>query len=111
MRPEEIAAIGQLAGELVAGTTERVREIHAGVSRRIFRLAGPTALPVRIVHDLIAGAAYTGTREMTRAAVVGATPQVSHGMTPVAVRVIPDPSEPLPKKPANTPMGVMKENW
>jgi triacylglycerol esterase/lipase EstA (alpha/beta hydrolase family) len=70
MRPEEIAALGELAGELAAGTTERVREIHAGISRRIFRLLGPPAAPVRIVHDGIAGLAYASTRESTRAAAV-----------------------------------------
>jgi pimeloyl-ACP methyl ester carboxylesterase len=73
MRPSEIAALGELAGELIAGTTERVREIHGGISGRIFRLIGPAARPVRIVHDGIAGLAYGGTREATRAALtVGA---------------------------------------
>jgi hypothetical protein len=72
MRPEEIAALGGLASELIAGTTERVKEIHAGVSRRVFGLIGPPALPVRLVHDVIAGLAYTGTREATKAAVAAA---------------------------------------
>ncbi len=67
MRPEEIAALGGLARELAAGSTERIREIHAGVARRVFGLLGPPALPVRIVHDAIAGLAYTGTREATKA--------------------------------------------
>lgn len=69
MRPEEIDAFGQLAGELAAGTTDRVREVHVGIARRIFHMVGPAALPVRIVHDGIAGLAYAGAREMTRAAV------------------------------------------
>ncbi len=72
MRPEEIAALGGLASDLVAGTTERVKEFHAGISRRVFGLLGPPALPVRTVHDAIAGLAYTGTRGATKAALTAA---------------------------------------
>jgi PGAP1-like protein len=72
MRPDEVAAMGGLVSELVAGTTERVQEIHSGVSRRVFGLLGPAALPVRAVHDAIAGLAYTGTREATEAAITAA---------------------------------------
>jgi triacylglycerol esterase/lipase EstA (alpha/beta hydrolase family) len=68
MRPKEIAALGELAGELIGGATDRVREVHGGISRRIFGLIGPAARPIRIVHDAVAGLAYAGTREVTRGA-------------------------------------------
>jgi pimeloyl-ACP methyl ester carboxylesterase len=70
MRPEEIAALGELAGEVAAGATERLSEIHRGISRRVFAMVGPMAHPVRIVHDGIAGLAYAGTRELARGALV-----------------------------------------
>jgi hypothetical protein len=69
MRPEEVAASGELAAEVAAGTTNRLREVHAGVSGRIFKLVGPSALPIRILHDGIAGLVYAGAREATRATI------------------------------------------
>src|SRR5918912_598365 len=73
MRPEEIAAFGELAAEVAAGTANRLLEVHAGISGRIFKLVGPSALGVRIVHDGIAGLAYAGAREATRATITAGT--------------------------------------
>ncbi len=69
MRRSEIAALGELAGAVLAGTTDRVKEFHAGVSRRVFGMIGPAARPVQMVHDGIAGLAYAGGREATRTAI------------------------------------------
>jgi pimeloyl-ACP methyl ester carboxylesterase len=73
MRPEEIAAFGELASEAAAGATEQIHEMHSGIARRVWRHVGPAAIPVRIAHDRIARTAYSAAGELTRAVVrVGA---------------------------------------
>ena len=66
MRPEEIAALGDLAGEAAAGATRQIRELHDGIARRVWRRVGPAALPVRLAHDRIASSAYSAAGELTR---------------------------------------------
>jgi pimeloyl-ACP methyl ester carboxylesterase len=73
MRPEEIAALGDLAGDAAAGATEQIHEMHAGIARRVWRRVGPASIPVRIAHDRIARSAYSAAGELTRTIVrVGA---------------------------------------
>ena len=69
MRPEEIAALGDLASEAAAGATQQIREMHDGIARRVWRRVGPAALPVRLAHDRIATSAYAAAGELTRAVV------------------------------------------
>ena len=66
MRPEEIAALGDLAGEAAAGATRQIQELHDGIARRVWRRVGPAALPVRLAHDRIASSAYSAAGELTR---------------------------------------------
>jgi pimeloyl-ACP methyl ester carboxylesterase len=66
MRPEEIAALGDLAGDWAAGATKQIHEFHTGVARRVWRQVGPAALPVRLAHDRIAKAAYGAAGNLTR---------------------------------------------
>jgi pimeloyl-ACP methyl ester carboxylesterase len=66
MRPEEIAALGDLAGEAAAGATRQIHEMHDGIARRVWRRVGPAALPVRLAHDRIALGAYSAAGELTR---------------------------------------------
>jgi hypothetical protein len=74
MRPDEISALGELAGDAARATSARVQELHTGVARRIFRAVGPAALPVRVAHDAIARGAYAAAGEVSRAVVrAGAT--------------------------------------
>ncbi len=69
MRPDEIAALGDLASEAAAGATRQIRELHTGIAGRVWRRVGPASLPVRLVHDRIAGRAYEAAGEVTRAVV------------------------------------------
>ena len=66
MRPKEIAALGDLAGEAAAGATRQIQELHDGIARRVWRRVGPAALPVRLAHDRIASSAYSAAGELTR---------------------------------------------
>jgi triacylglycerol esterase/lipase EstA (alpha/beta hydrolase family) len=69
MQREEITALGQLAGDAAAGTAVQIYELHAGIARRVWRAVGPAAIPVRFVHDKVAGTAYSAARELTRTVV------------------------------------------
>ena len=66
MRPEEIAALGDLAGEAAVGVTKQIHELHTGIAGRVWKRVGPAALPVRFAHDRIARGAYTAAGELTR---------------------------------------------
>ncbi|HEY4825912.1 MAG TPA: alpha/beta hydrolase [Solirubrobacteraceae bacterium] len=69
MRPEEIEALGDLAGEAAAGATKQIHELHTGIAGRVWTRVGPASLPVRIAHDLIARRAYAAAGELTRSVV------------------------------------------
>ena len=65
MRPEELAAAGELAADAAAEFTARVRETHEAIARRAFGAAG-AASPVKLVHDGIAGLVYGSVAGLTR---------------------------------------------
>src|SRR6202008_4260360 len=69
MRPEEIAALGDLASEAAAGATRQIHELHTGIAGRVWRRVGPTSIPVKLVHDQIARRAYDAAGELTRTVV------------------------------------------
>jgi len=69
MRPEEIAAFGDLASEAAAGATRQIHELHTGIAGRVWRRVGPASIPVKLAHDRIAKTAYTAAGELTRAVV------------------------------------------
>ena len=62
MRADEARGIGELTRLTLRGSTDRVAELHRGISDRVFGAIGPSAEPVRVVHDAIAGLAYGGVR-------------------------------------------------
>jgi pimeloyl-ACP methyl ester carboxylesterase len=62
MRGAEARAVGELAGEALAGTGVLVRDIHAAVARRAFEAVGPSGATAQAVHDGISGAVYGGVR-------------------------------------------------
>jgi pimeloyl-ACP methyl ester carboxylesterase len=73
MRPDEIAALGDLASEGAAGVARQIHEVHLGIAGRVWGRVGPAALPVKLAHDRIAGGAYSAATELTRVIVrVGA---------------------------------------
>jgi pimeloyl-ACP methyl ester carboxylesterase len=84
MRPEEIAALGDLAGEAAAGAARQVHELHLGIARRVWRRVGPAALPVKFAHDRIARGAYSAASELTRAVVRAGANAASRAQSPDA---------------------------
>jgi hypothetical protein len=71
MRPEELSALGELAGEAAAGMTNTVRDTHRTIARRAFRAVGPASLPVQVMHDGIADAVYGIVGSLSRATLRG----------------------------------------
>ena len=69
MRPEEIAALGDLASEAAAGATRQIHELHRGIAGRVWSRVGPASIPVRLAHDRIAQTAYAAAGELTRVVV------------------------------------------
>ncbi len=62
MRPQEVRALGDLAGEAIGGMAARVEDMHRGIAARVFGRMGAEAAPVRVVHDGIARGVYAGLR-------------------------------------------------
>jgi pimeloyl-ACP methyl ester carboxylesterase len=58
LKQGHIQAIGQLAGKALAQNVAVVRGVHEAVSARVFWALGPSALPVRMAHNGIAGGVY-----------------------------------------------------
>ena len=69
MRPEEIVAVGDLAGEAAAGAARQIHEMHNGIADRVWGRVGPAALPVKLAHDRIASGAYSAATQLTRSVV------------------------------------------
>jgi pimeloyl-ACP methyl ester carboxylesterase len=87
MRPEEIAALGDLAGEAAAGATRQIHELHDGIAQRVWRRVGPAALPVRLAHDRIANSAYSVAGELTRQVVRAGANAASLARSPDATSI------------------------
>lgn len=62
MRAEEVRALGHLGGQLVGEVTGWAEHLHRTVAARTFRWLGVAALPVRQVHDVLAGGSYAAVR-------------------------------------------------
>ncbi|HET6867218.1 MAG TPA: alpha/beta fold hydrolase [Solirubrobacteraceae bacterium] len=84
MRREEIAALGDLAGEAAAGAARQIHELHTGIAGRVWSRVGPAALPVKVAHDRIARGAYSAASELTGTVVRAAAQAASRAQSPDA---------------------------
>jgi hypothetical protein len=66
LRPEEIRAFGDLAGDAAAGTAGLIRDLHENIAERVWTAVGPAALPAKTTHDRVAQTAYSGARGIAR---------------------------------------------
>src|SRR5690349_567349 len=82
MRREEIAALGDLAGEAAAGAARQIHELHTGIAGRVWSRVGPAALPVKVAHDRIARGAYSAASELTGTVVRAAAQAASRAQSP-----------------------------
>jgi pimeloyl-ACP methyl ester carboxylesterase len=67
MRKTDVQAVGELAGEALAAGGTLIKDLHTGIAGRPFRILGPAAAPVRVIHDGVSTAVYTGVRGGLRA--------------------------------------------
>jgi pimeloyl-ACP methyl ester carboxylesterase len=58
----EIQAAGKLTGDALGGTGAIIRDVHRGVTKRVFGTLGPIAAPVKLAHDGISTAVYASVR-------------------------------------------------
>lgn len=58
MRTADMQALGDVAAEGLTVLNNLVRGVHRGIAHRVFTSIGPSARPVEVVHDAIAGAVY-----------------------------------------------------
>jgi pimeloyl-ACP methyl ester carboxylesterase len=84
MRPEEIEALGDLAGEAAAGAARQIHELHNGIAGRVWSRVGPAALPVKFAHDRIARGAYEAASQLTGSVVRAGAHAVSAVRSPDA---------------------------
>jgi pimeloyl-ACP methyl ester carboxylesterase len=84
MRPDEIDALGELAGDAAAGATKQIHEFHTGIARRVWRQVGPAALPVKVTHDRIARGAYMAAGGLARTVVRAGAHAASRAQGPDA---------------------------
>jgi pimeloyl-ACP methyl ester carboxylesterase len=84
MRREEIAALGDLAGEAAAGAARQIQALHTGIAGRVWSRVGPAALPVKLAHDRIARGAYSAATELTRSVVRAGAQAASRAQSPDA---------------------------
>jgi hypothetical protein len=84
MEPNEVRALGELAGEAVGGTAARVQDMHAGIAERVFKAVGPGAASVQMIHDEIAGRVYSLVRRASKAAIRGGAGALSLSVEPDA---------------------------
>jgi hypothetical protein len=107
MRREEITALGELAAEGAAGVVGQVRDVHAGVARRVFgslRVLGGAAEPVRLIHDGLSAGAYAAAGTLTGALVRGGAGAIS------LTRSHDDPSV-LESVPGRVAVGAINGMW
>ncbi len=65
MQPDEAQALGQLAGQAMAGGASRVQELHEAIFERTSGSAGPQT---KAIHGTVATAVYGGLRGLGRGA-------------------------------------------
>jgi hypothetical protein len=58
MQRDEVVAVGDVAGEAIAGLTRHIHDVHDGIARRVWRSVGSVSDPVRLTHDRIADGVY-----------------------------------------------------
>ncbi len=74
MRPDEVVALGELAGDSLGGAVARIEDMHTGIAERVFSSVGAGSERVRVIHDGIAKGIYGAVRTASSALVkAGAT--------------------------------------
>jgi pimeloyl-ACP methyl ester carboxylesterase len=71
MRPDEVRALGDIAGDAAVGLGTQIRDVHRAVAGRVFGLLGAPAAPARVLHDAVSGGVYATVRGLSKPVVRG----------------------------------------
>ena len=104
MRAGEVRAAGQIAGTVLAGGVELVRDVHLSIAERAFRAVGPRGGVIRLAHDGVARAVYGAVGEVHRRA-----PRVAASAG--ALTVSPDAVSLDATNVGNTTLGAINGLW
>jgi pimeloyl-ACP methyl ester carboxylesterase len=82
----EARELSRLAAEELSGLPRGIGDVHAAISRRVFRALGPSAQPVRLFHDALSRGVYEGVRGGLRltAHAAGTAARARVGVTPLS---------------------------
>ncbi len=58
----EARELSRLATEELSALPRGIGDVHAAISGRVFRALGPSAAPVRLIHDAVSRGVYEGVR-------------------------------------------------
>lgn len=72
VRRQDVRSLADAAGEGTRVLTALVRDLHSGIAGRVFKLIGPAAKPVELVHNTTAAATYYAVDHALRASLRGA---------------------------------------
>ena len=56
--PTEIRDTGRLVGDALRGVVRSIGHTHLSISGRVFKVIGPAAAPVRVLHDGLSRSVY-----------------------------------------------------
>ena len=84
----EAEALRELAASELSSLPRGIADVHRAIAGRVFRAIGPSAAPVRLMHDAIARGVYTS---------------VSGGLRLTGLTPLPRSDRPL----SDTPRGAM----
>jgi pimeloyl-ACP methyl ester carboxylesterase len=82
MRPDEVVALGELAGDSVGGTVARIEDMHTGIAERVFNSVGPGSEPVRAIHDGVAKKVYAAVRVASSVVIKAGATAIGAGADP-----------------------------
>jgi pimeloyl-ACP methyl ester carboxylesterase len=87
VNPQEIVASGELAGDAAGGLATRIHDLHHGIAGRVFGSLGPSAEPIRVIHDGISKSVYAAVSAGTGALVRAGAMALSAATPPDAASV------------------------
>ncbi len=87
MQPEEVLALGELAGDAVGGVAAQIKDVHTGIAERVFASIGPGSEPVRAIHAGITTGVYAAVRTGVSALVRAGALSVGAATAPDAPRI------------------------
>jgi pimeloyl-ACP methyl ester carboxylesterase len=91
VRKSDWEAVGDVTGEAMAAAGALIKDMHEGIASRPFGVLGAAAQPVRVVHDGVSRAVYSGLR--------GGLRSMARGGAQLAAARAPENGEPLDDRP------------